>query len=222
MAYIYVILNTETQTPYVGSTFDLQKRWNDHKNKLAKDKHYNIHLQRSYNKYGITAFTYSVIEQCEDDKEYVEELETFYIQTYKEIYGSSFNIVKFGEQNKGMRMSEETKQRISKAVRIWQANPEYRRRVSEESKDWFSNDSNKELHRQACKDALKRPEVKERNRLRAAKEWGNLISPDGVIYLNVTDLLNFSKQHELSYTSLKNVCKGFRENYKGWKKYKEE
>ena len=49
---IYRIKNIINNNCYYGSSKDINKRWNKHKNELNKDKHGNILLQRSWNKYG--------------------------------------------------------------------------------------------------------------------------------------------------------------------------
>ena len=67
MGYIYKISNNINSKVYIGSTKDLNKRWNDHKSSLIKNKHYNKHLQRFVNKYGIDTLTFSIIEKVDDN-----------------------------------------------------------------------------------------------------------------------------------------------------------
>jgi len=46
---IYKIINKIDGKYYVGSSQDINKRWNSHLNKLNKNNHINIHLQRKSN-----------------------------------------------------------------------------------------------------------------------------------------------------------------------------
>ena len=63
---IYKIENVLNNKVYIGLSVDIKKRWSTHKRKLYANKHSNKHLQSAWNKYGGTAFTFEVIELCED------------------------------------------------------------------------------------------------------------------------------------------------------------
>lgn len=78
---IYKIVNTINNKFYIGSSKNLHKRKLRHFNSLRKDKHHNIYLQRSFNKYG-EVFIFEVIEECEK----LFERETFYIDLLKPDY----------------------------------------------------------------------------------------------------------------------------------------
>ena len=49
---IYKITNIIKGNFYIGSSINVEKRMYEHKRMLRKNKHTNIHLQRSWNKYG--------------------------------------------------------------------------------------------------------------------------------------------------------------------------
>ena len=49
---IYKILNKSNGKCYIGSSCNLNKRKYQHFNSLMKNKHYNLYLQKSFNKYG--------------------------------------------------------------------------------------------------------------------------------------------------------------------------
>ena len=53
---IYKITNLENNKFYIGSAKDLYDRLASHKKDLRANKHCNIYLQRSYNKYGADSF----------------------------------------------------------------------------------------------------------------------------------------------------------------------
>lgn len=59
---IYQILNTANNSIYIGSTIDLDHRQVEHFRSLRHGRHANSQLQADFNKYGISSFTFSVLE----------------------------------------------------------------------------------------------------------------------------------------------------------------
>lgn len=75
---------------YIGSTWFERKnsvktgfyqRKYNHLNSLRKNKHSNIYLQRTFNKYGEESFIFEIIECCKDKYECIVR-ENFYIHLY--------------------------------------------------------------------------------------------------------------------------------------------
>lgn len=66
---IYKIVNKVDGKYYVGSSQNINRRWQKHKCQLKNNQHWNKHLQNVYNKYGIDNFDYTIIEIVEDVKE---------------------------------------------------------------------------------------------------------------------------------------------------------
>lgn len=69
MQGIYLIKNILTETIYVGSSINIEKRFAAHKRALKRGNHDNVHLQLSYNKHGLSVFDFSVftlVEKKED------------------------------------------------------------------------------------------------------------------------------------------------------------
>lgn len=64
MVGIYRIKNLINNKCYYGSSKEIEKRWSRHENELNKNKHHNIYLQRAWNKYGKTNFSFEVVETC--------------------------------------------------------------------------------------------------------------------------------------------------------------
>jgi group I intron endonuclease len=89
---------------YIGSSKNLYSRYKEHLASLRRGNHYNIFLQRCFNKYGMTSLEYKVLEICED---YIDR-ETYYIKMLK----PSINV----EQDPLLKnKSEETKLKIGLA-----------------------------------------------------------------------------------------------------------
>lgn len=125
---IYKILNTITNKVYIGSAVDCNRRFIEHRKNLKANDHRNSYLQNAYNKYGLDAFQFIVIEACETSK--LIELEQSWINWTKccnENFGYNLNPTagsnlgkKFSEDFKkkararqiGKKLSEETKLRI--------------------------------------------------------------------------------------------------------------
>lgn len=104
---VYKITNLINSKFYIGSSTDLHKRYIQHLSCLKSNRHCNKHLQRSVNKYGITNFVFEVIEECEN----VLEREQFYIDNFK----PNYNICVTAGSNKGIKFTEEHKEKIGLA-----------------------------------------------------------------------------------------------------------
>lgn len=85
---IYIIENIISSFKYIGLSLNIEKRFTYHKRRLEYNKHSNEHLQYSYNKNGVSSFTYSILEECTE--ELICEREKYWI-----LYYSSFDR-KFG------------------------------------------------------------------------------------------------------------------------------
>ena len=86
MGYVYKISNSIDERVYIGSTIYLNERWLEHKRKLLKDKHENIHLQRFVNKYGLDCLSFNIIEEVNNDIVLIRE------QYYLDNIINKFNI----------------------------------------------------------------------------------------------------------------------------------
>ena len=57
---IYMLINSENNKRYVGSSKNLYDRLHQHFHNLKYNKHHSLHLQASYNKYGESNFEYEI------------------------------------------------------------------------------------------------------------------------------------------------------------------
>lgn len=62
---IYKITNTVNGNYYVGSSWNLAKRWWEHRKQLRNGTHSNIHLLNAWKKYGEASFKFEVLEMCD-------------------------------------------------------------------------------------------------------------------------------------------------------------
>ncbi len=134
MIGIYEIINLldGKATAYVGSSNNILKRWRQHRYTLSKNTHRNQHLQRAWSKYGAEAFTFSLIEELDNENGLLIR-EQYWLDRYLETPNSCYNIArnasapmlgqsfsdehkrKIGEGNKGKKRTAELRQRQSKA-----------------------------------------------------------------------------------------------------------
>ena len=61
---IYAITNTINGHLYIGSSQNVQVRWNDHKRLLSQGTHENKHLRNAWSLYGRDAFNFQLLEEC--------------------------------------------------------------------------------------------------------------------------------------------------------------
>lgn len=64
MIGIYKISNKQNGKYYVGSSHNIEKRFNQHQRTLELGCHHNEHLQRAWAKYGSSSFIFEVVEEC--------------------------------------------------------------------------------------------------------------------------------------------------------------
>lgn len=58
---IYSIKCLINNREYIGSSKDISIRWNTHLIELIMGTHHNSGLQEDFNRYGITAFSFSIV-----------------------------------------------------------------------------------------------------------------------------------------------------------------
>lgn len=64
---IYKIINIDNGKFYVGSSTNAKERFRAHRKLLTRGAHHCKHLQAAWNKYGVDAFLFRVIEEVPDD-----------------------------------------------------------------------------------------------------------------------------------------------------------
>lgn len=111
MTGIYLIKNLINNKVYVGQSINIKARWSEHKRKLNKNCHDNLHLQNSWNKYGANNFEFKVIEECDLDS--INEREIYYIYKYNSAcYENGYNKT-LGGQDSTRAYTDEIKEKMS-------------------------------------------------------------------------------------------------------------
>lgn len=110
---VYAILNLVTGKVYVGSSCDsVQRRVSHHLEMLRNGRHYNLHLQSSWNKHGSSSFNTGALEICSRDHCLLVE------QKWIDRLSSAdpklgYNICPKAVSRLGSKVSEESRVRIS-------------------------------------------------------------------------------------------------------------
>jgi group I intron endonuclease len=73
MMGVYEIRNKINNKVYIGSATNITTRWNQHIENLLYNIHVNYKLQEDYNKYGISAFSFSILEIVKEQKHLFEK-----------------------------------------------------------------------------------------------------------------------------------------------------
>lgn len=122
---IYVITHVASGRKYVGSAVDIRSRWRVHKCELRKQKHHSPKLQNAWRRYGEDAFSFEVVELISDlhglipaEQKWMDSLKPFY--NCRPRAGSQL----------GLKLSPETRERISRVQRGRKASAETRARMS--------------------------------------------------------------------------------------------
>lgn len=90
MIGIYKITNLLNRKIYIGQSINIQNRWEDHKYYSSNE---HTALQAAFKKYGISNFSFEIIEEC--SKEELDEKEIYWIKFY-DSYNNGYNLTKGG------------------------------------------------------------------------------------------------------------------------------
>ena len=110
MIGVYMIKNLVNGKYYVGSSVNIESRWKQHIAELDKGTHTNLHLQKSWNKYGKDNFEFSVLQETE--KSNLREVETYYLKKL-DCTNMGYNMIDNANFGLGVSASAEVKKKIS-------------------------------------------------------------------------------------------------------------
>ena len=133
---IYKAVNSVNGKIYIGlTTSDLEIRKYQHRNKSEKQKNKQL-LYKAIRKYGWVNFEWEIIDHAENEDE-LNKKEVTWIEFYNSYAfkenSNGYNMTIGGESTKGVRLSDETRKRISEATK-GANNPNYGNRHSDEAR----------------------------------------------------------------------------------------
>lgn len=111
---IYIITNLVNNKIYIGSAIDYMRRFRLHKFQLRNQKHNNLHLQRSFNKYTENNFSFDILELVENKEDLINRE-----QYWMDLLKPEYNIRKIAESNLGCTwtLGIESRNNISKGTK---------------------------------------------------------------------------------------------------------
>jgi group I intron endonuclease len=98
-----------TGDDYIGSSVNISKRWIKHRYLLRLQKHFNQFLQNSWNKYGLDAFKFVVLEITTN----LREREMFWINQCTPTLNGTTVIERPDPDGLGICISETTRKKLS-------------------------------------------------------------------------------------------------------------
>ena len=111
-AAVYKIENKITKDCYIGSSVNYAYRKWCHIKRLREGIHHSIILQNSWNKYGESMFSFSILEIITDNAELIKR-EQYYIDTESPKY----NVSKIAGSPLGVKHTQEARKNMSTAHR---------------------------------------------------------------------------------------------------------
>lgn len=130
MIGIYKITNVINEKVYVGESLDIKKRWYSHRWHLRNRK-YDSHFQKSWNKYGEESFEFSILKECLlEELQYWEEYYINLYESYKPENG--YNKDRFSNGSKCRSEKTVNKMKEKRALQVF--SEETKRKISESHK----------------------------------------------------------------------------------------
>ena len=125
MIVIYMIKNCVNGKVYIGSTGDVNHRFNKHEYDLNNSIHHNDHLQRAWNKYGSDSFEFKTLMVCPDkERNHCEQM-------FIDLYDSQNRDFGYNIRDANSQFhTEETKQKISESLKGREISKDARKNLS--------------------------------------------------------------------------------------------
>lgn len=108
IACIYAVTNLTDGSRYIGSAQDFYRRRTAHVNKLRRDTHDNIHLQRAWNRDGEVNFTFGIVTVLRKESDLIPSE-----QVWIDEYVPEYNIAKVAGSQLGYRHTDEARAKMS-------------------------------------------------------------------------------------------------------------
>lgn len=213
MGVIYLRTNLINGMRYVGQTKDMVRRNCNWKN---LEKNYsNKFLTEERNKYGLDAFEFTILKECDDSE--LDNMERFYIKTLNTRYPNGYNMCDGGKGCSGWIMPEEQKTNLSES-RKGENNPMYGVKPWNTGKKW--SEENRKKISEGLKGKTKGVPKSEEHRRKiglARSKPVIQVLPDGTTkeWESAAD----AGRNGFNFSSVCACCRGERNKHKGSKWY---
>lgn len=223
---IYIIYVPHNNSIYVGSTTQSYKvRFLAHRKCMVKGKHINQRIQNIYNKHGIGVFDFIPLDIVRgDDLEYIYDIEQDWINYFR--LNTNMQVLNLSSV---IANNYTDPLRIEK-IRIAKTKNTYNGLVGPD-KVVYNNITN--LKEFAERHGMKFADLHQVfiGKRKSCNGWhliGNedyrktpiyaFVSPDGIVFQNITNLKMFCKKHNLLDSKMCIVWSEKRKSHKGWLK----
>jgi group I intron endonuclease len=205
---IYKATNKHNGKIYIGMDSNWPKRYIEHHNEIKRSK---TKFHNAIRKYGRDGFDWCLIYQSHD-YEHIKNIECFFIEEY-DTFKHGYNMTLGGEGTKGIKLTNEHKQKLSLANKGKKLTEESKKKISEASKKQTNRDisgigSYWKGRKRSKEDLEKKSQI-------FGKEWV-VINPNGE-KMNIKSLRKFCKENDLSAAHMGAVALGKRKHHKRWK-----
>jgi group I intron endonuclease len=184
---VYYIEHIPTKRIYVGSTINFHKRFWAHRKMLRTNTHYNVKLQRAWNKHGESDFVFKILETV-PIKERILEREQHYLDTLHPHFNIATDAVacmrgrRLTESQRvahkermracahkiaatlrgrpGRKLSEEAKRQISAKLKGRRHEPDRIAKAAATRRGFKHTDEAKKKIGEASKQRIRKPETK--------------------------------------------------------------
>lgn len=161
---IYKIINISNGRTYYGSCKRFKQRAREHFSRLSNNRHCNPFLQNDFNKCGVKAFEFHVVEVVDASEEQRKIVEQKYIDKAYDVQKTCYNIAKKTKSLPRRVFSNDpdiTKKILSRKSKEMWADPKMRKKILKRKNAAQQTDE----YRQACSEAQKKNwEDKERRK----------------------------------------------------------
>ena len=223
---VYMILNAATNARYVGLTkTSFSSRWTNHRFSLRRGKHECPALQRDWNTFGPTAFSFIVLEALDEEadgtaeRRWVERFHDQGVPLYNKIFNDGY------ERPAGLQAAAAVA-RGEQLSKDWVLRAPSGEILHIHNMEAFARE--RELRSSSLRDVAKGnrrvhkgyTNVNElatlpTRRWHQRDETWSLREPDGTV-MEVTNLSAYAREHALDISALRKAILGLRPSYKGY------
>jgi group I intron endonuclease len=127
---VYGIVNKTNGKQYIGSSVNIEIRWQQHKHDLARGLHHSRHLQRAWDKYGGDNFDFVILELTGQTRLELLEAEQKWLDKIEGVYTQNgYNCWTKAAGPLGVKQSQET---IDKRILSLRGEKSWRAKVTED------------------------------------------------------------------------------------------
>jgi hypothetical protein len=230
---VYRITCRPTGKFYIGSSADIQSRWNAHRSDLKRRDHDNHYLQRAWDKYGEADFLWEVVEIVSGTDILIAREDHWIGVTNCCDPAIGFNQCPIAGTTKGIKRTAEFKATVAhRRADAWVVTTPEGEEIEVVNLTDFCRSRGldvRKLHQVAigkagiyrgwgCRKAGTTRDDWERSRRDNSKSLKRnwiLTAPDGTVH-RVTGLTTFCRERGLEYKLMYSVGIGYRPHHKGW------